>query len=83
MNEEIKADAQRVIIKVSVAFVQALVILDKCLLKNGALKPGEFSKALKDTFNHPDGDRDSLECVTFQLLAKQIDEAEANDRNTP
>ena len=83
MSAEIKADAQRVISKLGNAFVQAFVTLDMCLLNNGALKPGEFSEALKDTFNHPGADLDSLDCMALQILAKQIDEAEARDRNTP
>jgi hypothetical protein len=35
---------------------QALVSLNKCLLNNGALKPGQLSGAIKETFNHAEAD---------------------------
>ena len=44
---------------------QALAVLTKCLVNNGALKPGQFSSALKDTFNEPDADWSRLD---YQFL---------------
>jgi len=44
---------------------QALVILAKCLMNNGALRPGQFSAALKDTFNHPETRWDRPVSPTF------------------
>ena len=77
MSDEI---TQKVIGNVSNAFTQALVTLDKCLLNNGALKPGQFSEALKSTFNHPDADWERLDYTILRMLAKEIDDAEVRDR---
>jgi len=65
------------------AFAQAFASLEKCLLNNGALKRGEFSQALKDTLNHSGADRDGADYEILQLLASQLDEAEAKDRKIP
>jgi hypothetical protein len=58
----------------------ALVILTKCLLNNGALNVGQFSGALKETFNEPDADFQRLDYTFLQRLADMIDRAEAHDR---
>jgi hypothetical protein len=62
------------------ATLNSLVILHKCLLNNGALRPGQFSKALKDTFNSPDADWSRLDYAFFRQLAQMLDEAEVRDR---
>ena len=38
------------------AVLQAFAILNNCLLNNGALKPGQFSTAIKSSFNDPGAD---------------------------
>jgi hypothetical protein len=58
----------------------AFVILAKCLMNNGALKPGQFPKALKETFNEPDADWSRLGYHYFQQLATMLEEAEMRDR---
>ena len=58
----------------------ALVSLNKCLLNNGALKPGQLSGAIKETFNHAEADWSRLDYQFLQLLAKLLDETEASDR---
>lgn len=58
----------------------ALVIMAKCLMNNGALRPGQFSNALKATFNEPEADWKRLDYCFFQDLAKMLDEAETRDR---
>jgi hypothetical protein len=64
----------------SSATQNAFVILAKCLMNNGALKPGQFPKALKDSFNAPDADWSRLDYHFIQQLAKMLDEAEIRDR---
>jgi hypothetical protein len=64
----------------SSAIQNAFAILTKCLLNNGALKPGQFSAALKTTINDPDANWDRQDYVFFQLLANLLDEVEAQDR---
>ncbi len=58
----------------------ALVVMAKCLMNNGALRPGQFSNALKTTFNEPDADWARLDYQFLQELAKMMDEAETRDR---
>jgi hypothetical protein len=58
----------------------AFLILAKCLMNNGALKPGQFPKALKETFNEPDADWSRLDYHYFQQLAAMLEEAEIRDR---
>src|SRR5271167_2034910 len=38
--------------------VQASVLLTKCLKQNGALLPGQFERALQETIEHPDAQRE-------------------------
>jgi hypothetical protein len=64
----------------SSATQNAFVILAKCLMNNRALKPGQFPKALKDTFNEPDADWSRLDYHFFQHLAKLLEDAEIRDR---
>jgi hypothetical protein len=47
-------------------------------MNNGALKPGQFSGALKQTFNEPDADWERLDYCYFRTLANLLDEAEEN-----
>jgi hypothetical protein len=61
---------------------QALAILTKCLLNNGALRPGQFSSALKAALNEPDAQWDRLDHTFLQLLANLIGEAESSGRPT-
>lgn len=56
------------------ATMQAFVLLVKCLLSNGALKPGQFSGLLKETYNHPDAEYERLDYKYFQRLANLLDE---------
>ena len=56
----------------------AFVVLAKCLVDNGALKPGQFSSAIKSTFN--EADRRGLDYQFFQRLAQMLDEAETRDK---
>ena len=64
----------------SSAIQNALVILAKCLMNNGALKPGQFPNALKETFNDPDAEWNRLDYVFLQQLEKMLEDAEINDR---
>jgi membrane-bound lytic murein transglycosylase len=50
----------------------AFVVLAKCLVDNGALKPGQFSSAIKSTFN--EADRRGLDYQFSQRLAQMLDE---------
>jgi len=61
---------------------QALASLNKCLLNNGALRPGQFSGAIKETFNHADANWTRFDYQYLQLLAKLLDETEAKDRRS-
>ncbi|MGA8821676.1 MAG: hypothetical protein WB613_02500 [Pseudolabrys sp.] len=56
----------------------AFVVLAKCLVDNGALKPGQFSSAMKSTFN--EADRRGLDYQFSQRLAQMLDEAETRDK---
>ena len=58
----------------------ALVILAKCMMKNGALTPGQFPAALKTTFNEADADFDRLDYQYLRQLAKMLEDAEILDR---
>ena len=58
----------------------ALVILAKCLMNNGALGPGQFPKALKDTFNEPDADWTRLDYHYLRQLATMLEDAETRDQ---
>jgi hypothetical protein len=69
-----------VIALLSNAVLNSLVILNKCLLNNGGLRPGQFSQALKDTLNPPDADWNRLDYTFFRQLAQMLDEAETRDR---
>jgi hypothetical protein len=60
----------------------AFAILTKCLLNNGALRPGQFSAALKSTFNEPEADFQRLDYVFLQRLTKVIEDAENDTRPT-
>jgi hypothetical protein len=62
------------------AMTQALASLNKCLLNNQSLKPGQFSGAIKQTFNETEADWSRLDYQFLMNLAKVLDEAEANDR---
>jgi len=62
------------------AIQNTFVILAKCLLNNQALKPGQFSAALKATFNEPDADFQRLDYQFFQRLARMIEDAEIHDK---
>ncbi|MFZ0095292.1 MAG: hypothetical protein WB540_16590 [Pseudolabrys sp.] len=55
----------------------AFVVLAKCLVDNGALKPGQFSSAIKSTF---EADRRGLDYQFSQRLAQMLDEAETRDK---
>ena len=57
----------------------AFVVLAKCLLDNGALKPGQFPAALKQTFNEAEADWTRLDYVFLQQLAKMLEGAEERD----
>jgi hypothetical protein len=57
----------------------AFVILVKCLMKNGALKQGQFRAALKETFNEPDADLSRLDYQYLQILAELMQKIEAED----
>ena len=59
---------------------QAFASLNKCLLNNGALRPGQFSGAVKETFNAAEADWGRLDYQYLQLLAKLLDDTEAKDR---
>ena len=55
----------------------ALAILAKCLVDNGALKPGQFSAAIRATLSKAEADRNRLDYQYFQQLAQLLDK---NDR---
>jgi hypothetical protein len=52
----------------------AFAILTKCLLKNRALNPGQFSQALKAIFNEPDADIRRPDYQFLAGLAQLIDD---------
>ena len=56
----------------------AFVVLVKCLMDNGALKPGQFSTAIKASLNAVEAQR--LDYQYFQGLARMLDEAETRDK---
>jgi hypothetical protein len=58
----------------------AFVALVKCLMKNGALKPGQFPAALKETFAEPDADSSRLDYQYLQILAELMQKVEGEDR---
>jgi hypothetical protein len=62
------------------AIQNSFVILAKCLINNGALKPSQFPAALKATFNEPDADFDRPDYQFFLRLAKLLEDGESNDR---
>lgn len=62
------------------AMTQAMVILNKCLLNKGALEPGQFLAAIKETINHPDAQWDRFDYTVLQMLAKEIERSEQEDR---
>ena len=62
------------------AVTQALASLNKCLLNNQSLKPGQFSGAIKQSFNEAEADWSRLDYQFLMNLAKVLDETEANDR---
>jgi hypothetical protein len=62
------------------AVLQAFAILNKCLLNNGALKPGQFSGAIKETFDHPEADWNRPDYELLQHLANLLDRAEDDGR---
>jgi hypothetical protein len=62
------------------ANVQAFVMLAKCLMNNGALKPGQFQAAIKSTFNEAEADWSRLDYQSLQHLATALDRAEIEDR---
>ena len=59
---------------------QAFASLNKCLLNNNALQPGQFSSAIKSSFNEAGADWERLDYEYLRLLAKLLDDTEANDR---
>ena len=81
MPEDYEDKTQRIVGNVTNAMVNAFSILHKCLLNTGALKQGQFSEALKGTFNYPEADWDRLDYVVLRVLAKEIERAERDDRN--
>jgi hypothetical protein len=62
------------------AVLQAFAILNNCLLNNGALKPGQFSTAIKSTFNDPAADWNRPDYELLQHLANVLDRVEAENR---
>ena len=58
----------------------ALATLAKCLLDSGALKPGQFSRALKGTFNKAGADWERPDYEYLRGLAKMVEEAEAQPK---
>ena len=58
----------------------AITILVKCLMNNGALRPGQFPSALKSTFNEADADWNRPDYEFLRQLAHEIEIAEHNDR---
>jgi hypothetical protein len=51
---------------------RALVTLSKCLTDNGALKPGQFSSAIKATLNEAEVDRERPDYHYLQVLADML-----------
>jgi hypothetical protein len=78
-NQAMSHELQAVALFAS-ATQNALVILAKCLMNNGALKPGQFPNALKSTFNEPEADWTRLDYQYLQQLTKMLEEAEARDQ---
>jgi hypothetical protein len=60
--------------------LQAFAILTKCLLNNGALRPGQFQSSIKETFNEPEADWNRLDYHYLQQLAALLDKVETEDR---
>jgi hypothetical protein len=60
----------------------ALVTLSKCLMENGALKPGQFSSAIKATLNEAEVDPERPDYHYLQVLAAMLDGAEARAGGT-
>jgi hypothetical protein len=58
----------------------AFVILTKCLMNNGALKPGQFSSAIKAKLNEVENRR-SLDYQYLQQLTAMLDESELREQN--
>jgi hypothetical protein len=79
MPEDLTPEMKAVALIAS-ATQNALVILSKCLMNNGALKPGQYPKALKDTFNEPDADWSRLDYHYFQQLTSMLEDTETRDR---
>jgi hypothetical protein len=52
----------------------AFAILNKCLQNNNALRPGQFSAALKATFNDAEADWLRLDYQYLKELAKLVDQ---------
>jgi hypothetical protein len=80
MAEDFEEKTQRIVGNLGNALTTAFSILHKCLLNNGAIKPGQFAEALKGTFNYPDADWERFDYVVLPLLAKEIERAEREDR---
>ena len=59
----------------------ALAILTKCLMDNGALEPGQFSSAIKATLNEGEVDPQRPDYHYLQVLATMLDEVEVRDPN--
>jgi hypothetical protein len=58
----------------------AFAILAKCLMENGALKPGQFPAAIRARLNGAEADRHRLDYQYFQHLAQILEDAEKNHR---
>ena len=56
----------------------AFVVLVKCLTDNGALKPGQFSTAIKSSLS--EANQQHLDYQFFQGLSRMLDETETRDR---
>ena len=61
----------------------AFACLMKCLLNNGALKPDQFTNAIKATFNAPDADWGRPDYMFLRELARTLEEAEIAMRRRP
>ena len=57
----------------------ALAILAKCLMDNGALKPGQFPAAIRARLNGAEADRHRLDYQYFQQLAQMLEDAEKEE----
>lgn len=53
----------------------ALALLERCLVKNGALMPGQFSAELKATFNKDDAAFGRLDYEWLRNLAVLLDKS--------